>query len=93
MGWIANLIHFRPKSETPVFFPQISHLGPIFIKFGWTETKTFYWQTCSLGESYMAHLYSKHFNLGTGINTIKRDKSTFGRLARFVLFGDAKLCS
>ena len=72
---------------------QISYLGPVFIKFGYNDMAKFYKMTCSLHDAYGSHLYKRDFPLGTDISAIKKMNSTFGRLARFVLFGDPKLCS
>ena len=72
---------------------QISHLGPVFIKFGYPEQSSqLYSKTCSLHDAYGGHIYDTAFPRGTDVITIKKMNSTFGRMARFVLFGDPKLC-
>ena len=71
----------------------ISYLGPVFIKFGYHEQWTqLYKKTCSLHDAYAGHIYDTAFPRATDVITIKKMNSTFGRMARFVLFGDPKLC-
>ena len=65
----------------------------MFIKFGWHDTTEFYKMTCSLHDAYGSQIYARDFPPSTDITTIKKMDSTFGRLARFALFGDPKLCS
>ena len=77
----------------------MSALGPIFIKFGFPskDQKKFYKKECSLQPSFAAHLYSRNYPTTDRTNSeqltyVKSARTTFGRLARYVLFGDAAPC-
>jgi len=75
-------------------YPElVSALGPVLIKFGWEDTDAFYNQECSLGESHSAHLYRRGYPEQADMTLVRTERSTFGRLARYVLFGDPNVCA
>ena len=77
--------------------PQVTVLGPVFIKFGHKHTDKLYLHNCHLGQSAGVHLYGRAPYLhgrkfSTSLDHIRTANTTFGRVARYVLFGDAAIC-
>ena len=75
----------------------MSALGPIFIKFGFKDQSKLYRQECSLHPSYSVHLYKGNYQgkwklSSEQLEDAKTVTSTFGRLVRYVLFGDVTPC-
>ncbi|XP_012937542.1 uncharacterized protein LOC106011667 [Aplysia californica] len=72
----------------------ITVLGPVFIKFGpaKSDQHRMYEENCSLWKSFAAHLYKREIPQNADFHFVKTVNTTFGRIARFVLFGDSRIC-
>ncbi|XP_012934984.1 uncharacterized protein LOC106011108 [Aplysia californica] len=71
----------------------MSELGPIFIKFGPANQEKLYKRNCHLKESYAAHLFKGALPKNADFEYVKKINTTFGRIARYILFGDSNLCN
>ena len=68
--------------------------SPAFIRFGWKLVDELYKKSCSIGDSFGAHLYAWDYYYSNKLDFeyFKKANTTYGRLARYVLFNNAEIC-
>ncbi|XP_012941552.1 uncharacterized protein LOC106012621 [Aplysia californica] len=92
VSWASHSILY--VTELPRHHPDlIQEFAPLFIKYDWQRLHNLYRKSCSLGDSFGAHLYASSYPEKADFEYLKTTDSTFGRLARYVLFGDARICT
>ncbi|XP_035824771.1 uncharacterized protein LOC101856087 isoform X2 [Aplysia californica] len=71
----------------------VQGMGPIFIRYGYKEVDRLYEKECRLGtDDFGIHLYRKKYPEHADLEYIKRARSTFARISRYVLFGNGVVC-
>ncbi|XP_012937849.1 uncharacterized protein LOC101860810 [Aplysia californica] len=90
-NWVSHsTVYLTTLTNT---FPRLTQaMGPVFIKFGFGGLNNLYDKTCSVGDSFGAHIYRAKFPDKADLESLKFANSTYGRIMRYVLFNDARKC-
>ena len=90
--WASHSIYYI-SGNVSVHKPDIFQaFSPAFIRFGWKLLGNLYFKSCSIGDSFGAHLYEEFYPNNVDLDYLKTANTTYGRLARYVLFNDAEIC-
>ncbi|XP_005097595.2 uncharacterized protein LOC101848658 [Aplysia californica] len=91
-NWLSHSIIYL--STLAKQYPDLLQvIGSAFLTFNYRNTEKLYLQECQMGDVFGQHFFRRDYPANVDLNYVKTAPTTFGRLARYILFNDAKLCT
>ena len=87
-----SIKYITKLSQDETLRDKLQVFGMQMMRYYTGDWRHFYNESCSLGESYGIHLHDHRFPTEAGVEFVKRNRSTFAHVARYILFNDATIC-